>query len=336
MEEETVLTCTVGRTVREERGRARLRRRGRGRAVSFVGALVACVGVLGAVPAGAGAQGVQAMACPGSFQVEHDDRIGKLVLNEGAYRITVLDPNLLSCASASRRFSAFLQDFDGKLPPPWKLNVATATFTRGSATTTGFRVQLITSGGGGGGGGNACPYFRVLHNDRIGKLALPAGKYRITLLSSAGVGCAQAAKAFAQFLQDFDGRLPRPWKLNVATATFTRGNASTGFRVKLAVGPPPKPGRSGVHPATGGSRCGGTFQVENDDRIGRLRLPAGPYLITVLKGSGLSCQAASRRFRSFLNDTDGVLPRPWTVVPSSGTFKNGRRPGFTVKPARTR
>lgn len=298
-----------------------------------VAALAVLVCLL-AIPAGASAQGSQAMRCPSSFQVEHDDRIGKLKLPEGAYRVTVLDPNLLSCASASRLFSQFLQDYDGKLPRPWALNVKTATFTRGSARTTGFRVQLITAGGGGGGGGNACPYFTVLHNDHIGKLALRAGKYRITLLSPSRLGCAAAAKAFAQFLQDFDGRLPRPWKLNVAKATFTRGNASTGFRVKPAVGPPPKPSGGGRHPASGTRICPGTFQVENDDRIGRLRLPGGPYLVTVLKGSGLSCQAASSRFTSFLNDFNGVLPRPWTVAPSTGTFTNGRKPGFRVKPTR--
>ena len=285
-------------------------------------------------PAAAGAQGAQATPCSGSFQVEHADRIGRLKLPEGAYRITVLDPNLLSCASASRLFAQFLQDFDGRLPRPWTLNVATATFTRGSARTTGFSVKLISSGGGGGGGGNACPYFRVVRKDHIGKLVLPAGRYRITLLSSSRLGCAQASSAFSQFLQDFDGTLPRPWKLNVANATFTRGSASTGFRVKLAGGPPPKPNGGGTHPAAGSRLCPGTFRVDHNDRIGRLRLPGGPYLITVLKGSGLSCPAASRRFSSFLDDPNGVLARPWTVNPSSGTFTNGRRPGFRVKPAR--
>jgi hypothetical protein len=285
------------------------------------------------VPSGAYAQTTQATACPGSFQVEHDDRIGRLVLREGAYRITVLDPNLLSCATASKRFSEFLQDFDGRLPRPWTLNRSTRAFTRGSATTTGFRVDLLTPGGGGSGGGNACPYFRVLHNDRIGKLVLVAGNYRITLLSPSRVSCARAAKAFAQFLQDFDGRLPRPWKLNTSTGAFTRGTPSTGFRVKRATGPAPKPGSAGRHPASGSRACNGTFEVDHNDRIGRLRLPKGPYLVTVLKGSGLSCPAASRRLAAFLAAPSGALPRPWTVAVASGTFKNGRRPGFMVKPA---
>ena len=40
---------------------------------------------------------------------------------------------------------------------------------------------------------------------------------------------------FTRFLdEDFAGMLPRPWKLNVPTATFTRGAPNVGFRVKPA------------------------------------------------------------------------------------------------------
>ena len=59
---------------------------------------------------------------------------------------------------------------------------------------------------------------------------------------SPGISCARAGKAFATFLQDFDGRLPRPWKLNNATGTFTRGVATVGFRVKRT-DKTPNPGR---------------------------------------------------------------------------------------------
>ena len=55
-----------------------------------------------------------------------------------------------------------------------------------------------------------CPAtFRVLHNDRIGKLKLlRKGNYRITLVDDRAAHAAQrASKLFARFLQDFDGEL---------------------------------------------------------------------------------------------------------------------------------
>ena len=76
--------------------------------------------------------------------------------------------------------------------------------------------------------------FRVLHNDSIGKLRLRKGPYRITLVGRR-VSCKRASALFRSFLNDFEGTLPRPWVLNVQTATFTRGSGGkTGFRVKPA------------------------------------------------------------------------------------------------------
>jgi hypothetical protein len=49
------------------------------------------------------------------------------------------------------------------------------------------------------------------------------------------VSCARASSLFTDFLQAFDGVLPRPWRMNVPTATFTRGAGGPGFRVKRAV-----------------------------------------------------------------------------------------------------
>ena len=46
------------------------------------------------------------------------------------------------------------------------------------------------------------------------------------------VSCARAADLFADFLQAFDGVLPRPWRMNVRAATFTRGGSGEGFSVK--------------------------------------------------------------------------------------------------------
>ena len=51
-----------------------------------------------------------------------------------------------------------------------------------------------------------CPAtFQVLHNDRIGRLKLPAGPYRIRIIDNQALGCKRASKLFAKFLQDFDG-----------------------------------------------------------------------------------------------------------------------------------
>ena len=198
-----------------------------------------------------------------------------------------------------------------------------------------------TGGGGGGGGGGhhpigtVCPgTFQVLHNDHIGSFALPKGQYLITLLAVGRITCARASSSFTRFLQDFDGVLPRPWFVDPETGSFLRGSRNVGFRVKRLVGPPrPSGGGSGVHPS--GNRCPATFRVLGNDSIGKLRLRRGPYRVTLL-GKRLSCSSASRLLAAFLDDPDGVLPRPWVLSAQTGTFTRGRgsRTGFRIKPAR--
>lgn len=308
-----------------------------------VTALVAAVLVMLFSSAPAGAATPRGTPCPGTFRVLHDDHIGRLVLPAGPYVIRVLNPSRLSCASASDLFRQFLEDFDGRLPRPWILDVATATFTRGPGSDVGFNVTRSSGTGGGGGQhpatGTSCPaFFRVLHNDRIGPLRLRAGNYRITLLSVGRLSCARAAADFARFLLDFDGRLPRPWFLDPETGTFMRGSRNVGFRVKSAVGRPTNPSRGGRFPRAGERVCPGSFRVLHRDRVGRLILPAGPYLVTLLPGRGMSCGRASRLFTAFLNLPSGRLPRPWVVVSASGTFTRGRHSnvGFRVKQLRPR
>jgi hypothetical protein len=289
------------------------------------------------LPAGAGAQTVTRTTCPSTFQVLHDDSIGKLKLRAGAYTITVLNPARLSCARASRLFAAFLQDYDGKLSSPWIVNSATSTFTQGAGSPVGFAVARSGSASGGGGNNptaNACPgFFRVLDNDHIGKLNIKRGNYRITLINAKKLTCAKASRYLTQFLADYDGKLGRPWIISsFTTATFRRGKGSSiGFRVKPATGKPKKPSGGG----NSQNECGGTFRIVNSTRIGRLRLKAGPYLTFPLTGSGLSCGRVSRLFMQFLDkDFNGRLPSPWTLDPQTGTFTNGRKPGFRVKPAK--
>jgi hypothetical protein len=309
--------------------------RPRTRCPRLVVASLIAVAVL-ALPAAASAQGGGSSAvCPATFEVLHDDTIGALYLPAGAYTVTLLDANRLTCAQASDLFRQFLEDWDGRLPRPWRVNARTSTFTGGSV---GFSVAPAGGNNGGGGGGHhpqgaACPgTFRVLHNDTIGTFAIPRGNYRITLLSVGRITCSQASSYLAAFLQDYDGILPSPWFLDTETATFMRGSRNVGFRIKQWVGPVnPNGGGGGTHPT--GNRCPGTFRVLHHDRIGKLRLPKGPYRITLVR-RGISCQRASRLFTSFLQDYEGALPRPWVLNVRTGTFTRGARgAGFRVKPA---
>ena len=282
---------------------------------------------LAAVPAAASAAPA---ACPATFSVLHDDQIGALAVPAGSYQLTVADPARLSCAEASDLFRRFLEDFDGRLPAPWTLDAATATFTGGS----GRAFSIARTGGGGGGGGQhpatglRCPgVFQVLHNDHIGTFAVPAGSYTVTLLSVGPLSCNQAMNRFAAFLRDYDGRLPVPWTLDPQTGTFMRGGVLAGFRIEPAVSPEPGP-----TPSSGALRCPATFRVLHNDRIGALRVPKGRYLITRTASGTPTCAASSRLLAGFLQRPDGRLPKPWRLRASTGTFLRPSGTGFSIKP----
>ena len=313
----------------------------RGR-IRSLGALAGAMTLMALVPGAADAQIPTRTACPGTFQVLHNDRIGALRLPAGAYQITVANPAGLSCAKASQNLAEFLQDYDGKIRRPWNINARLATFQRGSDGNIAFSLARVGGTGGNGGGGNnnptsnACPgYFRVLHNDHIGRLAIPRNSYRITRLNADGLSCSAASRLFTQFLQDYDGRLASPWRLNTTTATFTRGRSQVGFRIKPAVGPAPSPNSGGRYPAKGQrGECPGTFRVLNNDRVAGLRLPAGPYLTFVYGGTGVNCREASQLFRTFLAGEN--VPRGYLVAPATGIFSKGKQKIFRVKPASPR
>jgi hypothetical protein len=178
-----------------------------------------------------------------------------------------------------------------------------------------------------------CPgTFQVLHNDRIGAMQLPAGAYTITVLDSATMGCTEAAQLLSQFLEDWDGRLPRPWVATNSTRTFTAGrNSTVGFRVTPGEPTPPTPPNPPDPPSS--RVCAGYFTVLDNDRIGSFSIPRGRYRITLLGYAGVSCSQASTLFARFLQDFDGVLPRPWFLDPSTGSFMKGSRHiGFRIKP----
>ena len=163
-----------------------------------------------------------------------------------------------------------------------------------------------------------CPAtFTVLHNDRVGTLAIPAGPYT---LNPTGLSCANASRLLSRFLSDFDGVLPGGWSTAATGLGFA--NAATGASFTLAAATTPSGGGS-----TSG-RCAGTFTVEHNDRIGALRLRAGRYAINARR---ISCAAASRRFAFFLfHDSAGTLPPGWRLNLAAQRFSRGRT-SFTVR-----
>jgi hypothetical protein len=178
--------------------------------------------------------------CPNTFRVLHNDHIGKLSLRKGNYRITVVNKNKLSCQKASNLFTTFLNDFDGNLPNGWKVKPQQSSFFKTGNRQKGFSVRRIGGGGGGGGRHPArnemiCPgTFQVQHNDHIGRLNLPKGPYKITVIKKRRISCQRASNLFARFLQKPSGDLPGGWRLKAPSGTFLKRHKGFGFRVKQA------------------------------------------------------------------------------------------------------
>ena len=289
----------------------------------LIGAAVAALVALSAFPAVGAAAPARAAAatCPGTFTVLHNDHIGSVAFPAGQYRVAT---NQLSCATASQLFARFLQDYDGVLPAPWQLIGNIRRFQK-VGTASEFQVTPIATPKPSP-SSLACPgTFTVLHNDHIGAMSVPAGRWQITLLSSKGLSCAQASSQLATFLAyDWSGRLPKPWTMNVATRTF-QTSPTNGFRITYKGS---GTGGGGHHPDTHQVRCP-TFRVLNTDRIGALVLPKGTYIMWAW--GSVSCKQASADFRAFLNDPSGELPPQWVEIPQTGSFVRGAS-GFRVKP----
>jgi hypothetical protein len=177
--------------------------------------------------------------------------------------------------------------------------------------------------------------FHVLHDDAVGELRVPAGQYHLAVDA---VSCARASQLFAEFLDDFNGVLPRPWRYSVAApgrGTF-RGRGDR-FTVTRAAGvgstgatPGPATEGGGSH---GDLRCRGTFDVEHRDRVGPLRIPAGDYTITLL-GGNLACTTAKGLLGRFLRRRNARLRGGWVVLAGSGEFvRSSSHHGFRIKPA---
>jgi hypothetical protein len=86
-------------------------------------------------------------------------------------------------------------------------------------------------------------------------------------------------------------------------------------------------------PTANPTTCPG-FRVLHNDRIGAAVFPAGSYTLT-LQDPTLNCKSSAELFARFLEDYDGVLPKPWTVAnEGSGKaafLRNGTSPGFSVE-----
>jgi len=177
---------------------------------------------------------------------------------------------------------------------------------------------------------STCPGFRVLHNDRIGAAVFPAGSYTITREDST-LNCKSSAELFARFLEDFNGILPKPWRVSgegSGKASFLRGSLS-GFSVALA-----KRGEEGGANPDLGTLCPNTFTVNSNTVIRPLRFTKGAFLIYLPKGSGITCNRAAVLFTRFLG-AGGTLPPPWRLTNQTATFykpSNPTRSAFRIEP----
>jgi hypothetical protein len=176
-----------------------------------------------------------------------------------------------------------------------------------------------------------CPSFRVLHNDRIGPAVFPAGSYAITL-EEANLTCKSGGELFARFLEDFDGRLPTPWKVAPKASgksSFTRG-AVPGFSVELTG----KAGEGGGTNPDLGTLCRNPFTVNHSTVINPLRFTKGKFLIYLPTGSAITCEQAVGLFARFLSASPN-LPSPWQLTAQNATFykpANSTRSAFRIEP----
>ncbi|HET9198342.1 MAG TPA: hypothetical protein VFN92_08830 [Solirubrobacterales bacterium] len=175
-----------------------------------------------------------------------------------------------------------------------------------------------------------CPSFKVLHDDRIGAVVLPAGSYEVTV--SGALSCSASSKLLARFLGDWDGNLPKPWRASAegsGRATFTGGSQS--FSVRRIGG-----GEGGGGNTELGQLCAGTFTVNAGSDVGPLYFAKGPYLLYIPTRSGITCRRASVLFTRFLAAPGGMLPDPWQVATQTATFfkpAHPQRSAFRVEPA---
>lgn len=153
----------------------------------------------------------------------------------------------------------------------------------------------------------------------------------MTANTDAGISCAAASKLFTRFLSDYDGVLPRPWRVvaqGSGKADFKRG-AVVGFSVSRGGG------EGGGGNNSLGALCSGSYTVNAGRMVGPLRFVRGSYLLYIPRGSLIKCRTATVLFTRFLSTPGGQLPAPWRVNTQTATFfKAGHatRSAFRVEP----
>jgi hypothetical protein len=177
--------------------------------------------------------------CP-TFQVLHNDRIGKAILPAGTYNVRPGHRSNLSCLRTSALFTRFLEDYDGVLPHHWRvvpIRSGRVKFTKGNGRS--FRVIHTSASTGEGSSplGSLCPgSFHVLHDDHIGPLDFPRGYYQFYIPRRSVITCTQASKKFAHFLDIPSGKLPNGWGLRSQRAVFFRKNDPRRKRFRVDPG----------------------------------------------------------------------------------------------------
>jgi hypothetical protein len=207
--------------------------------------------VLGALALAAvpvfGGSAASAAGCP-TFRVLHNDRIGAAVFPAGTYDVTPQPGSNLSCATSSRLFTRFLEDWDGNLPGNWRViaeGSGRASFRNGSRP--GFAVSRAGGGGEEEGGnrliGRLCPgAYTVNAGGPVGPLYFRRGQYLIYIPTGSGITCNRASRLFTRFLGQPGGTLPYPWRMRNQTATFYKpaNPVRSSFRVEAAGGAGPR------------------------------------------------------------------------------------------------
>jgi uncharacterized membrane protein len=208
-----------------------------------------------------------------------------------------------------------------------------ATHTTGKRLAAAFSLALAAAlsilalSGAAPASAATCPSFKVLHNDRIGPANLPAGEYSMT--AEPGLSCKAASELFTRFLEDWDGNLPKPWRVvpgGTGKASFTRGNLP-GFSVARS-------GGGGNNEL--GRLCTDDYTVNAGTEVGPLFFAKGEYALYLPPRSGITCRRASILFTRFLAAPQGQLPFPWRVQTQTATFFKPAHPlrsAFRVEPA---
>ncbi|MDQ3725663.1 MAG: hypothetical protein M3335_07220 [Actinomycetota bacterium] len=190
-------------------------------------------------------------------------------------------------------------------------------------------LSLLALIGPGSASAADCPSFKVLHDDRIGPANLPAGSYEIKV--KAGLSCEEGSRLFTRFLQDWDGNLPKPWRVvaeGSGKASFTQ-DGQPGFSVSRI-------GSEGGGNTELGKLCTDSYTVNASGDVGPLFFAKGQYALYIPPKSAITCRRASVLFTRFLASPGGRLPFPWRVKTQTATFYKPDHPlrsAFRVDPA---